>query len=102
MDELVRAFQLLDQFEANGVPEIRTHLLVRFPENDQKHRDLGDIAEAGELLQSSLGLKGQAGQLPNHEVHYIVRVPLGVKAIEFPAPACCVMIETQQSLFGQS
>ena len=93
---------MFDQFETNGVPEIGTHLLVRFPENDRKHRDLGDIAEAGELLQSSLGLEGQAGQLFNHEVDYIVGVPLGVKAIEFPAPARCVMIEAEQFLFGES
>ena len=76
-------------------------LLVRFPENDRKHRDLGDVAEAGELLQRGLGLGGQAGQLPDHEVHHIVGVPLGVKAIELPAPARRVVIEAEQSLFGE-
>src|SRR6266481_9536367 len=58
----------------NGVPEIRTDVLVRFPENDRKHRDLGDVAEAGELLQRRLGLDRQAGQLPDHEVRHIVGV----------------------------
>src|SRR6202047_4832371 len=65
VDELVRALQVLDQLQTNGVPEIRTDVLVRFPENDRKHRDLGDVAEAGELLQSRLGLDGQAGQSPH-------------------------------------
>ena len=40
-------------------------------------------------------------QLPDHEVDHIVGVPLGVNAIEFPAPTRCVMIEAQQSFFGQ-
>src|SRR5467141_4570099 len=101
MDELVRALQVLDQLEANGVPEIRTDILVRFSENDRKHRDLGDIAEAGKLLQRSLGLEGQAGQLPNHKVYHIVGVPLGVNAIELPVPARRVMIEAEQPLFGE-
>ena len=84
---------MLDQLQTNGVPEIRTDVLVRFPENDRKHRDLGDVAEAGELLQRRLGLDGQAGQLPDHKVHHIVGVTLGVNAIELPAPARRVMIE---------
>ena len=68
-------------------------VLVRFPENDRKHRDLGDVAEAGELLQRCLGPGGQARQLPDHKVHHIVGVTLGVNAIEVPAPARRVMIE---------
>jgi hypothetical protein len=51
---------LLDQFEMNGTPEIRTDFVVRFPLNDRKHRDLGDVTEAGELLQRRLGFDGQA------------------------------------------
>src|ERR1700675_606037 len=101
VDELVRTVQVLDQLQTNGIPEIRMDVLVRFPENDRKHRDFGDVAEAGELLQRGLGLGGQAGQLPDHEVHHIVGVPLGVKAIELPAPARRVMIEAEQPLVGQ-
>ena len=101
VDELVGALQVLDQLQAKGLPEIRTDVLVRFPENDRKHRDLGDVAEAGELLQRRLGLDGQAGQLPDHEVHHIVGVALGVNAIELPAPARRVMIEAEQPLFGE-
>ena len=67
----------------------------------RKHRDLGDVAEAGELLQRLLGLDGQAGQLPDHEVHDVVGVPLGVNAIEIPGPARRVMIEGEQPLFGE-
>src|SRR6267143_5475280 len=101
VNELVRALQVLDQFQTNGVPEIRTDVLVRFPENDRKHLDLGDVAEAGELLQRRLGLDGQAGQLSDHKVHDIVGVTLDVKAIELPAPARRVMIEAEQPLFGE-
>src|SRR6266851_120535 len=101
VDELVRAVQALDQLQANGVPEIRTDVVVRFSENDRKQRDLGDVAEAGELLQRRLGLERQAGQLPDHEVRYIVGVALGVKAIDLPAPARRVMIEAEQPLFGE-
>jgi hypothetical protein len=60
-----------------------------------------DVAEAGELLQRLLGLDGQAGQLPDHEVHHIVGVSLGVNAIELPAPARDVMIEAKQPLVGE-
>ena len=86
---------MLDQLQAKGLPEIRTDVFVRFPENDRKHRHLGDVAEAGELLQRHLSLDGQAGQLPYHEVRHIVGVALGVNAIERPAPARRVMIETE-------
>jgi len=65
-------------------PEIRMDVLVRFSENNRKHRDLGDVAEAGELLHAAWS-HGQAGQLPDHKVHHIVSVPLGVHAIDLPA-----------------
>ena len=54
VDELVGAFQVLDQLQTNGVPEIRTDLLGRFPEDEGKHPDRGDVPEAGELLQRLL------------------------------------------------
>src|SRR6202051_1223238 len=101
VDELVRMLQALDQFQTNGVPEIQTNVLARFPQNDRKHRDLGGVAEAGELLQRRRGLDRQAGQSSDHEVHHVVGVPLGVNAIELPAPARRVMIEAEQPLVGQ-
>ena len=54
VDELVGAFQVLDKLQTNGVPEIRTDLLGRFPEDEGKHPDRGDVPEAGELLQRLL------------------------------------------------
>src|ERR1700724_3164700 len=101
VDELVRTLQVLNQLQTNGVPEIRMDVLVRFPENDRKYRDLGDVAEAGELLQRRLGLDRQAGQLSDHEVHHIVGIGLGVNAIELPAPARRVVIEAEQPLSGE-
>src|ERR1700731_5256053 len=35
VDELVRTLQVLDQLQTNGIPEIRTDVLVRFSENDR-------------------------------------------------------------------
>src|ERR1700681_3210885 len=61
VDELVRMLQALDQLQTNGVPEIQTNALARFPQNDRKHRDLGGVAEAGELLPRRLGLDREAG-----------------------------------------
>ena len=101
VDEPVGAFQALDQLLTNGLPESRVDLLLRCPENDRQRRDLGDVAEAGELLQRLLRFGGQAAQLPDHQVHHIVGVALGVNAIEVPGPAPVVMIEGEQALFGE-
>ena len=101
VDEPVGAFQALDQLLTNRLPQRRVDLLLRGPENDRKHRDLGDVAEAGELLQRLLRFDRQAGQLADHEVHDIVGVTLGVNALEIPAPARRVMIEGEQALFGE-
>ena len=101
MDELVGAFQAQDQLLPNRLPQIRMDRLLRCAADQAKRRDLGDISEAGEMLQRRLGFRGQAGQLPDHEVHHIVGVPLGVNAIEIPAPARRVMIEGEQALVGE-
>ena len=87
--------------DGRAVPQSRMDLLLRCPENDRKRRDLGDVAEAGQLLQRLLRLGRQAGQLPDHEVHHVVGVALGVNAIEIPGPARAVMIEGEQPLFGE-
>src|SRR6202030_3333600 len=76
-------------------------LRLRRPESDRKHCDLGGVADAGQLSQSSLCLTGQAGQLPDHQLHDIVGVALGANAIEIPGPACRVMVEAEKSLFGE-
>ena len=47
-------------------------------------RELGAVAETGKLLQCLLGFDGQAGQLPDHQVHHVVGVTLGVNAIRGP------------------
>src|ERR1700733_4928112 len=99
MDKPVRAVQMPDQIQTNGLPEIQKDLLVRFPENNREYRDLGDVAEAGKLLQRDLSLDRKAGQLRDHKVYHIVGVSLGVKTSEFPVPACGVMIEAEKTLF---
>ncbi len=59
-------------------------LLLRPLEDDQKRRDLGAVSETGQELQRILRVGWQAGELPDHEVHDIVGVTLGVNAIEIP------------------
>ena len=101
VDEPVGARQALDQFLTNGLPQSRVDLLLRSPEDDRKHRDLGDVSETGKLLQRLLRFGRQAGELPDHQVHHVVGVALGVNAIEVPGPARAVMIEGEQTLFGE-
>src|SRR6202022_1238599 len=101
MHKPVNAVQTHNQLQTDRLPQIRVDLLLRGPVNDRKYRDFGDVAEAGKLLQCSLGLNRQAGQLPDHQVHHIVGVTLGVNAIEIPGPSSSVMIEREKALFGE-
>src|ERR1700728_2341706 len=77
------------------------HLLLWGFENGRKHRDRGDIAEIGKLLQRLLRFDRQPGHLANQKVHYIIGVTLGVNAIEIPRPARHIMIEVEQALFRE-
>jgi hypothetical protein len=63
--------------------------------------ELCAVAHTGKLLYCPLGLKGQAGQLPDHQFHHVVGVSLGVNAIQVPRPSHVGMIEDQQSLVGE-
>ena len=93
MDELVGAFQALDELLTNGLPEIRVDAPRRCPENKRKRPDFGAVAETGELLQSLLRVGAAGGSTSHHQVHHVVGVTLGVNAIEIPGPARSVMIE---------
>ena len=55
--------------------------------------DLGTVSQAGKLLQCLLGFDGQAVQLPDHEVHHIIGVTLGLNATQIPRPSPIAMIE---------
>ena len=39
--------------------------------------------------------------MPDHQVHDVVGVSLGVNALEIPGPARRIMIEGEHSLFGE-
>ena len=43
----------------------------------------------------------QAGQLSDHQVHYIVRVTLSANAIQVPGPSPFDVIEREQALFNE-
>ena len=53
------------------------------------------------MLQCRLRLGRQTNELPDHEVHYIVGVSLGVNAIEIPGPAPGIMVKGEHFLFGE-
>src|SRR5437773_5723828 len=53
------------------------------------------------MLDCLLCCRGQAGQLPDHEVHQIVGVTLGVNPTEIPGPARRIVIEGEHSLFRE-
>ncbi len=76
-----------DETSADGFPECRVHRLLCFSVNQGQSGDLGDIAQAGELLQGFLCGGGQSLQLPCHELHDIVSVTLGADAIDVPSPS---------------
>ena len=82
-------------------PKVRMHLLLRGIENGGEHRDRGDVAQAGKLLQRLLRFDRQSRYLANQEVHHIIGVALVVNAIEIPGPERPVVIEAEQALFGE-
>jgi hypothetical protein len=99
--ELVRTFLALDQLQAERFPQPRIDVLVRYFGDDRKHPDRGDVSEAGQPLQCRLRRDWQPVQLPDHEVHDVVGVPLGVNSIEAPAPSCFLVLEREQAFFGE-
>src|SRR6266852_2046133 len=101
MDKPVNAFQTHNQLQTDRLPQIRVDILLRGPVNDRKYRDFSDVAQAGKLLQYSLGFNRQAGQLSDHEVYHIVGVTLSVNAIEIEGPSPGIMIEGKQAILGE-
>src|SRR5215510_6468982 len=53
------------------------------------------------MMQSLLGVKRQAVQLAHHEIHYVFRVPPGMDATEVPGPSRLLVIEREQTVFGE-
>src|ERR1700728_2836139 len=92
---------MLNQLLTDRRPKCRMHLLLWGIENGGKHRDRGDVAETGELLQRPLRFDRQPGHLANQKVHYVIGITLGVNAIEIPRPAHRSMIEAEQVLFRE-
>ncbi len=69
--------------------------------NHRQQRNLPTVSQAGELLQGFLGCHGQPAQLVMHELHDVVRVPLGVDANEIPGPDRGPVVELQQAFLGE-
>ena len=101
MQEFVGAVQLNDELGLDGFPEGRAHRLFCFPVNQGQGRDLGDIAQAGELFQGVLGRGGEPLQLAHHEIHHVVGIALGADAIHVPFPHVRGRVEREQPLLRQ-
>ncbi len=101
MDEPVGVRQALDEFLTESRPQSRADMLLQSPKDDRKCRDLGAVSETSQLLQRILRFDRQAGELPDHKVHHVVGVALGVNAVEIPGPARSIMIEDEHLLFGE-
>ena len=101
VDEPIGARLRLDQFLPYGRPQGGVDPLLRNSKDDRKHRGVGDVSETGHLLQGSLRCGRQPGEFPEHEVHDVIGVSLGVNAIEVPGPARRIMVEGEHSFFGE-
>src|SRR5258708_36344054 len=97
MDKSVTVFQTRNQLQTDRLPQIRVDLLLRGPVNDRKYPEFGK-AEAGKLLQCSLGLSRQAGASPRPQHSHAVGVTLGGNAIEIPRTSRSVKLETEETL----
>jgi len=95
MGEPVRARLPLHQLQAHRIAQSRVDLLLRSLEDDREHGDVGDVAEAGKLLQYFLSFERQAVELPDHEVDHVIRVALGVNPLEIPGPSRFALLEVE-------
>src|SRR6185295_10405402 len=98
MGEPIAGLPPLDQLQRDRLPQSVVDLRLRGPEDDRKQRDLGAVAEAGELLECRLRLDWQTAQFPDHELNDIAGVALRLNAIEIPGPTPLGMIEDEQLL----
>ena len=51
MNKLVGTIETIDQLLAQSIPQSRVYLLLGLSQNERKHRDVGDVAEASKLPQ---------------------------------------------------
>ena len=94
MGEPVDAFQAQDQLLPDGLPQSRMDLLCSDVPGTMASVGMSATLPRQARSCSAVWVSvGQAGQLADHKVHHIVGVPLGVNAIEIPAPARRVMVE---------
>ena len=101
VDEVVRVFPPLQQVSANRLVQQRVNLRLCCAGDQGQRSGRGGISEARQLLDCLLCCRGQARQLPDHEVHQIVGVTLGVNPTEIPGPARRIVIEGEHSLFRE-
>ncbi len=99
--ESVGAIQALDQLQADRLPQVRVDLFLWRPAHESERGQVGAVAEAGELLQPLSRRRRETGQLADHEVYHVIRVPFGANAIDIPRPACTDMIESKQAFFSE-
>ena len=69
--------------------------------NERQRTGLGGVSQAREQSQHAARFDRQPVQLPGHEVRHVVRVFLGVDAIEVPGPSRLLVVEGEQALLGE-
>ena len=78
------------------------HVLDRALIRHPQHLELCAVAHAGELLEYLLGLRRKALQLPDHQLHNVVREAFGMNAEQIPYPTPLTVIEGEEAIVRQS
>src|SRR5258706_736187 len=101
MVKCVTAILVEDEACPDGFPESRMDQLLGFSIHLRQRNDLAGVTQTSELLQGYLGDLGQPLQLPNHEIHHVVRETLGTDPFHVPLPGERTRVECDQPFFRQ-
>jgi hypothetical protein len=101
MEKPIGTFRAAHESRAGRFPQGAVPVLLHVLVDHRQQGKLRAVAQTGQLLQGLLSFDGQAVQLPHHEVHHSIGVPLGVNALQVPRPSRCAMIEGESRLLGK-
>jgi hypothetical protein len=98
VDELVGVAEAEDEPRAGGLPERGVHVLLRAAVGQRHDGGLRGVTEAGEQLQRLLGGRGEAPDLPHHQVDHVVREALRLDLGEVPPEAAARGVDLDLAL----
>src|SRR4051794_16187995 len=102
MHEAKRVLGTDDQVLVDRIPKFCFGLAFRSFEHGRKRGYLYAVSNARKLLKSSLGRRGKAFQLANHQLYDIVGVRLGAYGMQIPDPAANERVELDQRLVHET